>query len=267
MTRWFGHLYVHVVEGEKLVHSYAAFRRRLTHASCYRKAVCGADIYKCGGADPCGGKPDPYCTVFIETFNGAQVPIGKTLSVSGTEKPVWKHEFSSLIDVSDSDQVFTKEFCADPQTGPKLTVTVHDDDGGGNYMYSDDVLGSATVPLAEVALEGKSKRVQLTLRHPQTKDTHVSLAQITLEFKWFPFIDPDQGLPLGEGNVVPHSYFKRAKGNHVILYQDAHVHEHETTPLPMGGPLDGQHVTSRGCWEDISRDIEQAKYFVYICGW
>eukprot|EP01055_Gregarina_sp_Pseudo9_P004304 Gregarina_sp_Pseudo_9__4303@NODE_445_length_2815_cov_13_445245_g421_i0_p1_GENE_NODE_445_length_2815_cov_13_445245_g421_i0NODE_445_length_2815_cov_13_445245_g421_i0_p1_ORF_typecomplete_len840_score228_15PLDc_2/PF13091_6/1_9PLDc_2/PF13091_6/2_1e18PLDc/PF00614_22/1_4e07PLDc/PF00614_22/1_9e06PLD_C/PF12357_8/4_6e14C2/PF00168_30/1_6e08_NODE_445_length_2815_cov_13_445245_g421_i01692688 len=260
MTRFFGLLHVHVVSASNVTHSYKAFRRRRTHASCYRKVLCGADFYKCGAADPCGGAADPYAVVSLEVENGRLCRLGRTKTSHGSD-PHWSDEFSSLVDLNDgqADDVLGTRFFSSAE-GPQLTVSVFDDDMAG--PYEDDLLCQVTLPLKSIATKnGQLVKADVTARHPRAKEETASLSKIKLEFKWFAFAAPADD-PMSSG--VPHAYFRRSHGNVVTLYHDAHCMEGDFPPLPLSSGLE---YKASSCWDDIEENILQAKSFIMLAGW
>eukprot|EP01054_Gregarina_sp_Poly1_P004461 Gregarina_sp_Poly_1__4460@NODE_23_length_20322_cov_242_373192_g21_i0_p3_GENE_NODE_23_length_20322_cov_242_373192_g21_i0NODE_23_length_20322_cov_242_373192_g21_i0_p3_ORF_typecomplete_len839_score93_14PLDc_2/PF13091_6/9_8PLDc_2/PF13091_6/5_5e18PLDc/PF00614_22/5_6e03PLDc/PF00614_22/1e07PLDc/PF00614_22/2_8e06PLD_C/PF12357_8/4_8e16C2/PF00168_30/4_8e09APH/PF01636_23/1_1e02APH/PF01636_23/1_2Arc/PF03869_14/1_1e02Arc/PF03869_14/13Arc/PF03869_14/4_9e03_NODE_23_length_20322_cov_242_373192_g21_i028485364 len=261
MVRFFGLLHVHVVSGSNLTHSYKAFRRRRTHASCYRKVLCGADFYKCGGADPCRGDPDPYAVVSLEVDNGKHYRMGRTRTMKGHD-PVWGDEFTSLVDVNDgrSDDVFGTRFFSS-SSGPCLLVSVFDDDMAG--PYEDDLLCSVSIPLRSVATKnGQPVKAEVVARHPRAKEDTPSHSKIKLEFKWFSFAAPVDD-PMS--SAVPHAYFRRSHGNIITLYHDAHCIEGDFPRIPIPGS--GAEYTAASCWDDIEESMTRAQSFILVAGW
>eukprot|EP01056_Protomagalhaensia_sp_Gyna25_P001556 Protomagalhaensia_sp_Gyna_25__1555@NODE_17_length_8134_cov_42_750093_g11_i0_p1_GENE_NODE_17_length_8134_cov_42_750093_g11_i0NODE_17_length_8134_cov_42_750093_g11_i0_p1_ORF_typecomplete_len841_score109_62PLDc_2/PF13091_6/0_73PLDc_2/PF13091_6/2_7e19PLDc/PF00614_22/3_2e03PLDc/PF00614_22/3_8e03PLDc/PF00614_22/1_3e07PLDc/PF00614_22/8_3e07PLD_C/PF12357_8/1_1e14_NODE_17_length_8134_cov_42_750093_g11_i010003522 len=262
MTRLFGLLHVHVISGTNVTHSYKDFRRRRSQASCYRKAFCGADVYKCGGADPCGGAADPYAVVSLEADNGKYFRLGRTKTLKGHEV-AWNDEFTALVDVCDgrnaSEEVFATTYFSSAE-GPTVMITVFDDDMAG--PYEDDLLCQTSFPLRNIINRyGKTVKADLVAKHPNAKPDHTSQSKVKVEFKWFSFVAPVDD-PLS--SAVPHAYYKRSHGNLVTLYHDAHVIEGDFPQLRL--PT-GEIHEAASCWDDIEDSIVNAKSFLMIAGW
>eukprot|EP01053_Blabericola_migrator_P000064 Blabericola_migrator_1__63@NODE_1015_length_5700_cov_454_708148_g697_i0_p1_GENE_NODE_1015_length_5700_cov_454_708148_g697_i0NODE_1015_length_5700_cov_454_708148_g697_i0_p1_ORF_typecomplete_len841_score131_67PLDc_2/PF13091_6/19PLDc_2/PF13091_6/2_7e19PLDc/PF00614_22/4e03PLDc/PF00614_22/4_1e03PLDc/PF00614_22/3_2e08PLDc/PF00614_22/4_4e07PLD_C/PF12357_8/9_3e14_NODE_1015_length_5700_cov_454_708148_g697_i031375659 len=261
--RLFGLLHIRVISGHHLEHSYKAFRRRRTNLPCYRKVCCGLDFYKCGGADPCRGAADPYAVVSLEVENGRFYRLGRTRTMKGPDV-VWDDEFTTYVDLTDGrsrhDDVFGPPQYSGGTDGPKMLITVFDDDMAG--PDNDDLLCQVALPLrSAVGRNGQIVKADLVAKHPKTKETHVSQSKVRVEFKWFSFAPPVDD-PMS--SAVPHAYFRRAHGNIVTLYHDAETFDGDFPPLDLAT---GETYNAASCWSDIETNIRDAKSFIMLAGW
>lgn len=226
-------LHIYVIGGEAVHHSYEVYRRNKKNRqlNCFRVGA-SRDLL-------CWGTANPYCVVDIEFENNRSYRIGRTPTLCNTHNPKWNREFTQLIDLPGCDG------------GPYLIAKVLDDDSGVDRNH--EILGQAKFPLPEL-IQGKPLRVCLSLRHP--KSNIKTISKVKLELRWYSFCNnPDP-----QCVAVPHSYFKRSRGNLVTLYHDADLR-------PGDIPCKCLWYTPRSAWNDIYNSILAAEHFVFIAGW
>ncbi|EZG73001.1 phospholipase D [Gregarina niphandrodes] len=261
MGRFLGQLYLSIIDGKKISHSYAQFRRRKSQASCYRKVACGADVVKCGGADPCGGKAEPYVNIFVVDGGGNKYKVGRTKTVFPTNDPVWNEQLVTVIDTEDRAYVAIKEV-----TKPFIQLQVMDDDGGGDHFYADDLIGEAVLPLEDVMLASPRADVEtprdftLPVTHPRDRDSARAESSIRVRVWW-------EDMGSYDGVAVPGTYFRRTRGNMVRLYHDAHCEAGDFENIRLQGPLQNLMFSAQNCWEDIYHDLNNAQEVILMCGW
>lgn len=257
--RIFGLLHVRVVEGKQVHQSYGTYRLRTSNVKFYRRIVCGLDIWKCGGANPCGGKPSPYAVLFLQNRPDSFYRLGRTRSLLRTVNPVWNDEFSTVIDLWARHNPCISDKFEDPK-GPKIRVTVYDDDLSG--PYNDDLLGSVEVHLSTIITpalkKGQPIQAVLSLKHPSAKAEAHSISTIRIEFKWYSMISSIPG-----NMAIPAVYFRRTHGNLVTLYHDAHCVCDDFPDVPL---CHGVFKTT-SCFEAIAEAVENSKYFCLFAGW
>ncbi|KAH0473913.1 MAG: uncharacterized protein KVP18_002366 [Porospora cf. gigantea A] len=199
---------------------------------------------RCGGADLCCGKADPFVTI-----------DGTTGPSTDDQRRIWRYGVSNTINnnshpVFDFDcNVLLDHFYDKGAEYPALLVRVWDDDFAADI--GADLLGITWIPFSRIAV-GPVRRETFKLVIGNVDSQGVGEVQISYRFRPFDL----------ESNSLPLAHFRTVTNNAIELYHDAHA----VGNLPIVEIEDGIY-DNRGCWKRIHSSMKHAKHLIFIVGW
>jgi phospholipase D1/2 len=160
-----------------------------------------------------------------------------------------------------------------PKWNEKVVIDVADDVEKLQFVIKDDdIVGADFVGQFEIAVDKLVKGEALEGDFPLTDARGEPLpasktATVKLAVKYTSMDKSSVCYKTGTGcdGEVPRVFFPLRKGNRVHLYNDAH---HEVTGPNSKIPLsNGSTFEERSCWNDLYKDLQAAKHFIYVAGW